>query len=79
MSSTALASRSRFGSSPTIRKLIAEIPESEWESIPIWREGAVAVAEIPYAPFGGKQRYRLIVRRFLVTNRASRHYLAPEH
>ena len=33
------------------------------------------MAETPYAPFGGKQSYRLIVRRFLLTNGASRPYL----
>jgi DDE family transposase len=44
-------------------ELIAEIPEGHWEPIPYWLEGAADVAEIAYAPFGGKQTYRLVVRR----------------
>ena len=44
-------------------KLIEEIEESAWEEIPYWLEGTAAVAEIPYAPFGRKSTYRLIVRR----------------
>ena len=44
-------------------KLIEEIAESAWEEIPYWLEGTAAVAEIPYAPFGRRCAYRLIVRR----------------
>lgn len=44
-------------------KLIEEIEEAAWEEIPYWLEGTAAVAEIPYAPFGRKSTYRLIVRR----------------
>ena len=43
--------------------LIASIPESDWQPIPYWKEGAASVAEIPYAPFGKKKTYRMIVRR----------------
>ena len=48
-------------------QLITEIPEAQWQSIPYWLEGAADVAEIPYAPFGGKQSYRLVVRRVAPT------------
>ena len=48
-------------------ELIAEIPEEQWRPIPYWLEGAADVAEIPYAPFGGKQTYRLVVRRVAPT------------
>jgi hypothetical protein len=44
-------------------QLIAAIPEDQWRPIPYWKEGAASVAEIPYAPFGKKQTYRMIVRR----------------
>jgi hypothetical protein len=48
-------------------ELIAEISEEQWQPIPYWLEGAADVAEIPYAPFGGKQSYRLVVRRVAPT------------
>jgi len=38
-------------------ELIAAIPEEQWRPIPYWLEGGADVAEIPYAPFGGKQSY----------------------
>lgn len=41
---------------------IAALPEEAWAPIPYFLPGA-AVAEMPYAPFGGKEIYRLIVRR----------------
>lgn len=45
------------------RKLIEAIPKAKWVPIPYWKEGAASVAEIPYAPFGRKKTYRMIVRR----------------
>jgi len=45
------------------RQLIEAIPEEQWTPIPYWKEGAASVAEIPYRPFGGKQTYRMIIRR----------------
>ena len=43
--------------------LVAQIPEEHWVDIPYWREGTAQVAEVSYRPFGGRQEYRLIVRR----------------
>lgn len=48
-------------------ELLAEIPEEQWRPIPYWLEGAADVAELPYAPFGGQQTYRLVVRRVAPT------------
>lgn len=48
-------------------ELIADIAEKQWQPIPYWLEGAADVAEISYAPFGGKQSYRLVVRRVAPT------------
>lgn len=44
-------------------ELIAQIPQAQWLDIPYWREGTAQVAEVNYRPFGGRQEYRLIVRR----------------
>ncbi len=44
-------------------QLIAAIPEEQWTPIPYWKEGAASVAEIPYAPFGLRRSYRMIIRR----------------
>ena len=41
---------------------IAALPEEAWSPIPYPLPGA-AVAEMPYRPFGGKESFRLIVRR----------------
>ena len=51
----------RLGKS--LRALIEEIPEEAWAPIRYWLPGAADVAEIPYVPFQGRVRVRLIVRR----------------
>ncbi len=46
--------------------LIEDIPEDDWTPIPYWMDGAAAVAETTYTPFGGEPDatpVRLIVRR----------------
>lgn len=61
----------RFSISVRLQKshqdLIAAIPEEQWQTIPYWLEGAADVAEIAYAPFGGKRALRLVVRRVAPT------------
>ena len=61
----------RFSISVRLQKghheLIVAIPEEQWQAIPYWLEGAADVAEIAYAPFGGKRIYRLVVRRVAPT------------
>ena len=50
----------------SLRHLIEAIPEDFWTPIPYWMEGAAAVAETAYTPFGSKPDaapVRLIVRR----------------
>ena len=50
----------------SLRNLIEAIPEDAWTPIPYWMEGAAAVAETAYTPFGSKPYaapVRLIVRR----------------
>lgn len=46
----------------SLQAKIAALPQEAWQPIPYVFPGA-AVAEIPYAPFGGKEAFRLIVRR----------------
>ena len=50
----------------SLRNLIEAIPEADWTPIPYWMDGAAAVAETAYTPFGSKPDaapVRLIVRR----------------
>ncbi len=50
----------------SLRNLIEAIPEADWTPIPYWMDGAAAVAETAYIPFGSKPDaapVRLIVRR----------------
>ena len=50
----------------SLRSLIEAIPEADWTPIPYWMDGAAAVAETTYTPFGSKPDAapaRLIVRR----------------
>ena len=49
-----------------LRNLIEAIPEEDWTPIPYWMDGAAAVAETEYTPFGSEPDavpVRLIVRR----------------
>lgn len=47
-----------------LHKVIARIPETDWQPIPYWIDGGADVAETTYRPFGKKQpTARLIVRR----------------
>ena len=51
---------------PQLRNIIEAIPETEWMPIRYWMEGAAAVAETEYIPFGSEPDaapVRLIVRR----------------
>jgi len=51
---------------PSLRNLIAAIPESDWEPISYWMEGGADVAETEYTPFSSAPDavpVRLIVRR----------------
>ena len=50
----------------SLRRLIEDIPEADWRSIPYWMEGAADVAEITYTPFRTEPDaapVRLIIRR----------------
>ena len=50
----------------SVRNLIEAIPEADWTPIPYWMDGAAAVAETEYTPFGSEPDavpVRLIVRR----------------
>ena len=50
----------------SLRHLIEAIPEEDWRPIPYWMEGAAAVAETDYTPFGSELDavpVRLIVHR----------------
>ena len=49
-----------------VRNIIEAISETEWTPVPYWMEGAAAVAETEYTPFGSEldaAPVRLIVRR----------------
>jgi Transposase DDE domain group 1 len=49
---------------PALHKVIAQIPDADWQPIPYWMDGGADVAETTYRPFGKKQStVRLIVRR----------------
>ena len=51
---------------PQLRNIIEAIPKADWTPIPYWMEGAAAVAETEYTPFGSEPDaapVRLIVRR----------------
>ena len=50
----------------SVHNLIEAIPEADWTPIPYWMDGAAAVAETEYTPFGSEPDavpVRLIVRR----------------
>ncbi|MDQ6614672.1 MAG: transposase [Actinomycetota bacterium] len=50
--------------SPALHKVIAKIPEDDWQPIPYWIDGGADVAGTTYRPFGKDQlAVRLIVRR----------------